>query len=628
MKASVATAHQPSLTGSHTSARFLYRADAWVRNGSVIFAVLLLAALVADVVYEIVGRTFLPGGGPAWTSEIAGWLLVWVVFVGASLSVHDDAEPAIGLLVDRLKPRAAGLLTQVTDSLAIFTFGFLLFYGMSTARFVAGSIAPASGLSLAYLAAAVPVGAALMLFFKSVKYLRFGWKGLPILATVVGFGVAGLAQVLPLDGSWFYILSLGGLALLLLLGLPIAEALILAAVMSVTLTEPFSSNLAYAQVLSDGLNDFTFVAVPLFLLTGALVAHTGAASRLTAFARSFLGWLPGGLAVADIGASAVFADISGSPVADTVALGSSLIPEMVEEGYPVEFAAGLQAAAGTLGVMFPPSISTLIYASVASVSVSKMFAALLLPGVLVAASFMATSVFICGRQDWGVRIRFRFPNLFFTGIKAAPALFTVVVVLGGIFSGIFTTSEAGAIAAIYILAIALLGYRRQGVPFIVPALTDAIRNAGRVGFIIAAALAYGKTLTANNGPQGLVVGLASVATNKYALIAVLLVGLVFVSTVLEPSTTPLVVIPVLLPILAVAGVDLVHFGVLLQLDAAVALLLPPLGLCLFLVASIAGVRTGKAARWASPFIAALLVDIVLVMFVTPLTTWLPGLVGN
>jgi tripartite ATP-independent transporter DctM subunit len=587
----------------------------------------LLIALVLDVLYEIIGREFLPSGGSAWTAEIAGWLLVWIVFLGGSLSVRDDTEPAVEALVVRLPESVTRWLVPVTDAIATFVFGYLLVYGIKVVLLVKSGSAPASGLSFGYLAAAIPTGAALMLYFKLVRYARHGLRGIPILVIVTVLGAAAATHRITLGGGAFYYLSVLGLLLLIAVGLPIAEAMVVAGAFSLTLTSPFASNIAYVQQISDGLNDFTFVAVPLFLLTGTLIAHTGAASKLAAFARSWLGWLPGGLAVADVGASAIFADISGSPVADTVALGSTMIPEMEAEGYPLPFATGLQAAAGTLGVMFPPSISTLIYASVANVSVGRIFAALLIPGILVALSFMFATVMICRRNGWGSRTPFRLRPIGGAGLRAFPALLTVVVVLGGIFSGLFTSSEAGAVAVLYILAVAALGYRRKGVPFLVPAMTEAIRNTGRVGFIIAAALAFGKALTANNGPQELVSALAGVSHNQYVLMLILLGCLVFVSTVIEPSTTPLVVIPVLLPVLTVAGVDLVHFGVLMQLDGAAALLLPPLGLCLFLVASIAGVRIEQAAKWAVPYISALIIDLLLVMFIHPLTTWLPNILG-
>ncbi len=607
----------------HKAVRWL---DAGISSGCALLAGILILALLVDVLYGVVGRLWFSHGAPPWTGEIAGWLLVWVVFIGGSLAIRDNDEPFLRFVVSRLPPKVVELAHFTTDAIALCTFLFLIWYGIDDVQRASAGTGSTTSLSLGYLAAAVPVGASFMAYFTLRRYIQHGLSAVPVLIVVGLIGYLAISHRFDLGTNAFYSLSLGGLAVLLALGLPIAESMIVAAIISVGLTSPFSSNGFYTQQLSDGLNNFTFVAIPLFLLTGSLIAHTGAASRLTAFARSMLGWAPGGLAVADIGASAVFADISGSPVADTVALGSSMIPEMEDDGYPTAFAAGLQAAAGTLGVMFPPSISILIYASVANVSVSKVFAALLVPGLVVMFSFMIVAAVICARHHWGSRTNFRPTTVISSGFGALPALLTVGIVLGGIFSGKFTTSEAGAVASIYIVVVAAAGYRRRGTAFLLPAIDDAIKNTGRVGFIIAAALAYGQALTANNGPQELVRLLSVVSGNQYVLLAVLLLGLVVVGTILEPSTTPLVVVPVLLPILSIAGIDLIHFGVLLQLVAATALILPPLGLCLFLVSSIAKVPTESAARWAVPFILALVVDIALVMFIPPLTTWLPNLV--
>ncbi|HEY4280943.1 MAG TPA: TRAP transporter large permease subunit [Conexibacter sp.] len=583
-----------------------------------------MVALVLVVLYEIVGRELLSGGAAPWTNEISTYLLVWIVFLGAGLAVTDRSEPAVELFVSRLPRRVAREVNDVADAVSVFLFVYLLVYGIQLINLVGSEHSPASGISLAWVVAAVPVGAALMLFFKlSLLLSRLRLRPLLLAAAAVALGLFVAGHSFQLSEGWFYIATLGILALCLLVGVPIGESMLAGAVLGLGLTSPFTANVAYVQGLVSGLENFTFVAIPLFLLTGALVAHTGAATRLASFSRSLVGWLPGGLAVADVGASAVFADISGSAVADTVALSSSMIPELEREGYPREFAAGLQASAGTLGVLFPPSISTLIYASVASVSVGAMFAALLIPGLLVAFSFAVTASLLCWRKGWGVRTGFSVKTVGTSGMSAAPALFTVVVVLGGIFSGLFTATEAGAVAVTYIMVAGVLGYRTGGQRFALDALVDAVRNTGRVGFIIGAALAFGEAMVANSGPQDLVNAIGGISSNPTVVMLLLLAGLVFVSTVLEPSTTPLVVVPVLLPLLNSVGVDLIKFGVLMQIDAAMALLLPPIGLCLFLVSSTVNVTVEQTAKWAAPFIFALFVDLLLVLFIGPLTGWLP-----
>lgn len=603
-------------------------ADTRLRQACLVVAGVFLVGLAGVVLYGIVARELLPGGQPVWTNEISDYLFIWCTFIGAAVSVRDHAEPNVVFVRERLKERTLTTVKQVIDGFALFAFVYLAYYGVAITHHVAGQTSPASGLPVSFVAAAVPCGGVLMAAFKFSEIVRRrSVTALVVAAIVVGGGMAAVGVHGVLGSGAFFPMAIGGLLVLLAFGLPIGESLLVAGILGWSLTSAYASNLSYVQSLFEGLNDFTFVAIPLFLLTGALVAHTGSARKLAQFSRSVVGWMPGGLAVADIGASAVFADISGSAVADTVALSSGVIPEMVEEGYPLPFAAGLQASAGTLGVLFPPSISTLIYASVANVSVSRMFAALLLPGLLVAATFALAASVLAWRHGWGQRQSFGLRALASSGRAATPALLVVVIVLGGIFSGIFTATEAGAVAAGYMGLVGVAGNRRRAGEMARTAIVDAVRYTGRVCFIIGAALAFGGVLVLKNGPQELVSALGGIGHGRLVMLIVVLAGLIIVNTVLEPSTTPLVVVPILIPLLTKFRESLVHFGVMLQLDAAIALLLPPLGLCLFLVASVAKVKMESAARWAVPFIGVLVVDLGIVLLVPGFTTWLPNLMG-
>jgi C4-dicarboxylate transporter, DctM subunit len=382
---------------------------------------------------------------------------------------------------------------------------------------------------------------------------------------------------------------------------------------------------SFTQQVYSGLNVFTLVAVPLFLLTGVIVAYSLAAPTLYGLCKSLLGWLPGGLGVADIGASAIFADISGSAVADTVAMTETFVPELTADGYPAEFSAGMQAAAGTLGLLFPPSISMLLFASVATVSVGALFSALIVPGLLVTISFAVVCVLVAKRRGYGSRTPLDGRQTAKMAWRALPALGTLVIVLGGIFGGVFTATEAGAVAAAYSAIVAALGYRRRDAKLFVPAVRAAVVTTGRVGFIISAALVFGWYLIQNNGPQNVVSLISQMHAPVVVTLIIVIIFLIIVSTVLEASTTVLVVVPLLLPLLAELHVSLVHFAVLSQLASAAGLILPPVGLCLFLGASSVRVPMGAAARAAVPFLLALVVDIALVLFIPSLTTELPQL---
>lgn len=602
---------------------------------TICLCVLALAGLVGVVLYEIIGREFLAGARP-WTNDVSDYLFIWLVFLGGSVAVADRSEPSIGVVIDRLPERVRRACVGAADGVSVFVFSYLLIYGWKLTAFLAPTMTQ-SGFSFALVAAAVPVGAGLMLFHKLVHLsgtlarlqARQGALFLFPCAAVVaaGFIAVGEHSLGNVSQGSVYLPLLAILIAALALGTPIGEALLGAAAITYGLTDALSSGLALTQQVYSELDVFTFVAIPLFLLTGVIIAHSAAAPRLSEFCKSLVGWVPGGLAVADIAASAIFADISGSAVADTVALTHTFVPELVADGYPLEFAGGMQAAAGTLGILYPPSISMLLFASVTSTSVGALFAALVVPAVLVTVSFSVVCIVIAKRRGYGSRGAFRPRSAGIALWRAVPAIATLAIVLGGLFEGIFTATEAGAVAATYSLLIAGLGYRERGKRTFAPAAKTAVSTIGRVGFIISAALVFGWYLVQNNGPQRLIGAITGLHASVDVTLLVLTLFLIVISTVAESSTTILVVVPLLLPSLAIMNVNLLHFGVLLQLAAATGLILPPLGLCLFLVSSAAGVSIMAAGRAAVPFVITLGVNIALVLFLPQLTTTLPRLLN-
>jgi C4-dicarboxylate transporter, DctM subunit len=615
-------------TGEDAAERdpLLTRLSARLVDITVVVCALVFAALVADILYEIVGREWL-GGAPEWTGDVADYALVWLALLGGSAAVGTRTEPCIRVLVDRASGQLLHTYEGVADGLAVFIYSYLLIYGWQLMSFIAGTKSEA-GIPTGYVAAAVPVAGGVMLFHKLTQLAAEPGLIRDALAAVLvalGYLAVQTHALSSIPQSWVYL----PLALLLIVGLmfgtPIAESLLAAAAITFGLTNMFSSEVSFTQQVYSGLDVFTLVAVPLFLLTGVIVAYSLAAPSLYKLCKSLLGWLPGGLGVADIGASAIFADISGSAVADTAAMTETFFPELTADGYPPGFAAGMQAAAGTLGLLFPPSISMLLFASVATVSVGALFSALVIPGLLVTVSFAVVCVLIAKRRGYGSRAPFRGKTAARSLWVALPALGTLAIVLGGIFGGVFTATEAGAVAAAYSAVIAALGYRRSDAKMFVPAVRAAVATTGRVGFIISAALVFGWYLIQNNGPQDVVNLIAQMHAPVLVTLVIVILFLVIVSTVLEASTTVLVVVPLLLPLLAQLNVNLVHFAVLSQLASAVGLILPPVGLCLFVVSSSVRVPIGAAAKAALPFVFALAVDIALVLLIPSLTTELPQL---
>lgn len=611
----------------------------------------LMLVLVGIVLYEIYGRLWIPGGAATWTNEVSTYLLVWITFLGASLSVAKGEQPRITALFDRLHGKTHEMVAWASDAAALLIYGYLVIVGIQLVIFDWNTTETNTGLPYAVVTFAVPVGGSLMLF-QRVCQLVEQHKARTVIPVAVAIVLGIILVTKPqLQTAAFYPVLFAILVLCLALSVPIAESLLLSAVFAYNLAGGFgSSNVTFAAHIYGALSNFTFVAVPLFLFTGVILSLTPLAVRLIAFVRSLVSWLPGGLGVSVVGTSAVFADISGSAAADTVAIGTVMIPQLEEEGYPKPFAAGLQAASGTLGLLFPPSITMLLYAAASNSSVAFMFASLIIPGVLAAFSLAAVTAIIASRRGYGQRAAFNAKNSLRLAFWAVPALGTIVIILGGLFEGLFTASEAGAVASFYallvgsteIIIVSRLRARRsrnggspeasQPVAKQVMAVwgnsaSTAARTTARVTFIISGALSFGYLIVLNNAPQNLVSALSGISTNALVIVGLLMIALVVIHTFLDVSSTILVIVPLLLPLLAQLNFPLGQFGVLVQLNSALGLVLPPLGLNLYLVSSISSLKVESVAKAVLPFAAVIALDLLLILFIPQITSFLPSLLG-
>jgi C4-dicarboxylate transporter DctM subunit len=412
-----------------------------------------------------------------------------------------------------------------------------------------------------------------------------------------------------------------GLALLLL-GVPVAVAIGLAASLALLLAH--TSLIIVVQQLFGGLNSFVLLAIPFYMFTGAVMEAGGIAVRLIEVARALVGFLPGGLGMVDVVASLFFADLSGSATADTAAIGSVMIPGLRRAGYDGPFATALQSASGSLGLLFPPSISQIVFAYVAQVSTGKVFEAALLPGLLVAISFMIVNFIAARRHHLPRETGFSLGALGRAVWRAGLALLTPLIILGGIFSGVFTPTEAGVAAAVYVTLVAIFAYRSLTWGQLPALLAKTVVNTAKVTFLLGSALVLGVYLTRQQVPASVASLLAHLSHNTLLLLVLINLFLVLIHTMLETISSIIVVVPVLLPLMATLHVDPIHFGIILLINSAIGINLPPVGFCLYIATSISGVALEKAARAILPFIVALVVDLALVTLIPGMSLWLPG----
>jgi tripartite ATP-independent transporter DctM subunit len=377
------------------------------------------------------------------------------------------------------------------------------------------------------------------------------------------------------------------------------------------------------QRLYAGTDSFPLMAVPLFMLAGALMEAGGISRRVVQLAEALVGFLPGGLAAVAIVASMFFAGITGSSAADTAAVGALLIPEMVKRGYNRGYASAVQAAGGSLGVVIPPSIPMIIFGFLTGASVSKLFLAGILPGLLIGISLVVVSTCLCWGLHYGKMEPFSLKHLGQAFWEAKWALGAPVVILGGILGGIFTATESAAVAVFYGLFVGLCVHRQLKLKDLPEIVIRSMLISSVVLLIIATAAVFSWIMAIEEIPATIAATMLSWSHDPTVLLILINVMLLIAGTFVETTAALILLVPVLIPLVPKLGVDMVQLGAIVVVNLSIGMLTPPLGICLIVACGIAGARLEEAIRNIVPFLLILLVDLLLITFWSPLTLWIP-----
>ncbi len=414
---------------------------------------------------------------------------------------------------------------------------------------------------------------------------------------------------------------------LLVLGVPIGYAIGISALIYVALISDMSV-LVVVQQISSGADTMVLLALPFFLLAGEIMNAAGITRRLTRLALAFIGPLPGGLSYVVVIANMLVAMVSGAAIASAAAVGSTMVPMMDKKGYPKGFAAALNASSATIGPVIPPSIGFIIYASVSGTSVGKLFLAGTLPGILIALVIMAVCTVVARRSRHPKGERHSVRELAESFWVALPGLLMPVIILGGIFGGLVTPTEAGVLAVAYGLVVGFFVYRSLRLTDLPRILLVTARRSTSILFIIACASCFGFLISREVEAEAFVGFFQAVASQRW-LMMLLLVGLILLlGTVMEGGSIMIIFTPLLLPILASYEIDPVHFGVVFQLAIMIGLLTPPVGILLFVMAGVSQVSVKNILANLWPCYAALTVVVLIVAFVPDLSLWLVDLWGG
>ena len=385
--------------------------------------------------------------------------------------------------------------------------------------------------------------------------------------------------------------------------------------------------LLYRNVYN-GMDSFPLMAIPFFMLAGEMMNRGGITMRLVEFSQACVGHLKGGLAQVNILSSMLFAGLSGSAVADTSALGSMLIPAMEKEGYTRRFAAAITAASSVIGPIIPPSGIMIIYAYVMGESVAALFLAGIVPGVLVGAGLMAMTSYMANSADFPKsRERATWGEKGQASIKAFFPLLTPVIILGGILGGVFTPTEAAAVAVFYAFIISIFVLKEMSLKDLPDVLTKAALTSSVVLLLVGAAMAFKTVVSLSHAPETLAAYILSLSSNPLVLLFLINLLLFVVGMFLDAGPAIIILGPILGPIFVSLGVDPVHFAIIMSVNLTVGLATPPMGLVLFVASSVSGERVEAIAKAILPFLAVEIAVIFLITYVPAISLFVPGLFG-
>ena len=418
---------------------------------------------------------------------------------------------------------------------------------------------------------------------------------------------------------------LGSFFLLILIGTPVAYAMGMAALVGAWWIDiPLD---AVMIAIANGVNKFSLLAIPFFVLAGAIMAEGGMARRLVAFANVLVGFIRGGLSLVNILASTFFGAISGSSMADTASVGTVLIPEMEKKGYPRDFATAVTVSGSVQAILIPPSHNAVIYSLAAggTVSIASLFIAGVLPGLLLGLTLAVMCLYMARKRNYPKGDVIPMREALKICADALWGLMTMVIILGGILSGVFTATESASIAVVWAFFVTMFIYRDYKWNELPKLVHRTVKTLSIVMILIAFAASFGYIMTLMQIPLQITTALTALSDNRYVILALINVLLLVLGTLMDMAPLILILTPILLPVITSIGVDPVHFGMIMMVNLGIGLLTPPVGGVLFVGAAVAKLPMEQVVKALMPFFGALLLVLVAVTYIPGLSLWLPGL---
>lgn len=586
-----------------------------------LFAGMLFIILVItfQTFYRYIGTHFTVGStGAVWTEELARFVFVWISYLAIPLAVKSRSNIRVDIVHDMLPPRFQAISWVVVDICFLTLAGVMCVMGTDHLSMLLEypQIAPASGVSyfLAYLV--LPVGFGLI----GIRLLQDLYKQVKVCGMFdsllgVAFCIALALPVYFNESASALTILFGYFILLIIIGVPISVSLGLAGTATIlnagTLPAEYISQIAFTSI-----DSFPIMAIPFFIAAGVFMGAGGLSRRLLNLADELLGPFPGGIALGAICTSMFFAAISGSGPATVAAIGSLTIPAMVERGYDKMFSCAIVAAAGTIGVMIPPSNPFVVYGVSAQVSIGKLFMSGIVPGLLIGLALMYYTYLISKKRGWRGSDKKRTLGSMLKAVYDAKwALLVPVIILGGIYGGLMTPTEAAAVAAFYGLVVGIFVYREINLKNIVSCFMEACSTSAIVIILMAMATIFGNIMTIEQVPQIIAGAILGLTKSKIMVLLMINVLLLIVGTFMEALAAIVILTPILLPVAVSVGVDPVHFGVIMVVNLAIGFVTPPVGVNLFVASGVANAKIQHLSRAIMPMLFIMIAILLLITYV-------------
>jgi C4-dicarboxylate transporter DctM subunit len=584
-------------------------------------ASVLLLATVVIALTQVFWRYVL-NNSLSWPEEMAKFAFVWFVFLGAAMVTRRARHIVIDIVPRQLGPSALTIHAFLARIISGSVCAFLVIYGadlVSKSTFTS----PALQWSYAYLYLAVPVSAAIslvVLALDPVAPTARAWSGAA--ATAVGIGLyfaleslAGTALFGQMGTIWPLVILVIGL---MMLGVPIVDSLLFGTFVAF-LPQGELALLPVPQGLTNAL-DYLLLAIPFFMLAAGMMNVGGITEKLITLATTLVGHVRGGLGHVNVLTNTLMGGVSGSSTADAAAIAKTMVPAMERRGYPKPFGVALTSAASILANMIPPSLGLIIYGALATVSVGALFVATIVPGLLMALAMSLVVHFECIRLGIGERGQRSSWSERGGALKSAlPALVLPVIIVGGIRYGVFSATEAGAVAALYAVLCGVFIYRAANGATLLHALRESVAETATVLVVIAASAPFAFALIIEQVPQKLAAAMATLTGSWILLMLVINVFLLFVGLAMEMIASMVILVPLLVPIVKAANIDLVHFGIIMVANLCIGALTPPLAVLVFTAARVTDTPIHLAYRACRPFMAGLLIWLAIISFIPALS---------